>query len=83
MTRKEILQLLYSSGKRPSTLARVLGVSRPAVTQALDGKGSRRIRLKIASTLKLTPSLIWDDAPRSQKILDDDEFYNPHYYEVS
>lgn len=80
MTKQQILEQLYSRNKRPSTLARALGVSRSLMTQALLGHGSQRARLKIAHTICKPPSLIWVDVSRSQMVLDDDLFYHPEFY---
>jgi len=80
MTKAQILELLYSVHKRPSTIAHSLDVSRSVVSQALNGKGSQRVRLKIAKTINKPPSMIWVNAPRSQSVLDDDIFYHMELY---
>jgi len=80
MTSEEILQLLESVDKRPSTLARALNVSRALMSQAVNGGGSREARLKIAKTIGKPPSLIWQNAPRHQVIVDDDAYYHPEFY---
>ena len=80
MTKEQILEILYSLNKKPSTIALSLGVSRSVVSQALLGKGSQRVRLKIAKTIDKPPSMIWVDVPRPQKVLDDDVFYHLELY---
>jgi hypothetical protein len=82
MKREQILTLLSAVGKRPSTLAQSLGVGRSLMTQALDGKGSREARLKIARTLSIPPSGLWGDVvSREQIVVDNDAYFNPEFYE--
>jgi lambda repressor-like predicted transcriptional regulator len=81
MNRQQILTLLEQNGKRPSTLARSLGVTRGLMTQAIDGKGSREARLKIARVLSMPPSAIWGDiVSRQQIVVDNDAYYHPEFY---
>jgi hypothetical protein len=80
MTSEEILQLLASVDKRPSTLARALNVSRGLMSHAINGGGSREARLKIARTIGKPPSLIWHNVSRQQIIVDDDAYYHPEFY---
>lgn len=45
--------------------------SRKSVYDALDGMGSRRIRVAIAKTLGLPPSMLWQDNDTVTKMVDD------------
>jgi lambda repressor-like predicted transcriptional regulator len=47
------------------------GVARTNLYDALKGKGSRRIRVKIAKSIQIPPSLIWQDNHDIKKMIDD------------
>lgn len=84
MTRSEVLYLLYAINKRPSTLARIWGVSRGLVGNSMAGFGSRSVRVKIARLLAMPPSAIWGDvSSREQIVVDNDMYFNPEFYQDS
>lgn len=64
-------QIRQRTGKTLAMYARRLNVSRKTIYAAAEGGGSRRIRLEIARTLEMSPSLLWPEQPKRQKIYDD------------
>lgn len=46
-------------------------VSRTNLYDALKGKGSRRLRVEIAKSVQIPPSLIWRDNHKTKKMIDD------------
>lgn len=67
-------QIRKRTGKTLSMYARHLKVSRKTIYESAGGSGSRRIRLEIARTLEITPSLLWPDLPKRQRIFDDVDY---------
>ena len=59
------------SGKTIAQFARNNNVSRRAVYDAINGNGSRRIRVAIAKTVKIPPSMLWIESDNETKIVDD------------
>jgi len=82
MNRETILTLLHGLGVRPSTIAYILKVDRSVITRAMQGRGTRRARVKIAQKIGLPPSVLWGDvASRSQNLIDNDVYFYPKIYE--
>lgn len=63
--------LRCKTGKPLSMFARRLGVSRKSIYDAASGDGSRRVRVSIAQTLKISPSVIWPKNPKLRNVCDD------------
>ena len=64
-------QLRDKTGEPIATLAKKLHVSRRAIYDALDGVGSRSVRVKIALTLETKPSTLWSTNDRLIRACDD------------
>ncbi len=72
MENQAIIQTLKKkSGKTITCIAKDLHVSRQSIYDAISGKGSRRIRIYIAITIKYKPSTIWTNNNNIIKITDD------------
>lgn len=67
----QIKALLAQSGAKASTLAAEFKVTRSAIYQAIDGGGSRFLRVKMAKKVNLKPSEIWTQNERRSLVVDD------------
>lgn len=72
---KSILGCLKDNDKKVVDIAKHFDVDPNAVYQSIRGKGSRRIRLKIALTIGRKPSALWPDN-NSHTLLVDDALYH-------
>lgn len=69
---KNILkQIRDKSGISITDFAKRQKVSRKCVYDALEGGGVRRIRIAIAKTLELPPSVIWPNNHPCKRVVDD------------
>lgn len=59
MDNSTIIKMLNDNGETVISLAKKLDVTRGAVYQAIDGTGSRRIRIAIAIKLNTKPTDLW------------------------
>lgn len=62
------------SGISITKLAKSWNVSRQSIYDALNGKGSRRLRVEIANIVGQKPSCVYEYTDRKAAILDDYEF---------
>jgi lambda repressor-like predicted transcriptional regulator len=65
------------TGRSLSMYARKLRVSRKSIYDAVRGDGSRRVRVEIARTLGLSPSIIWPDNNERRRVCDDLDYMRP------
>lgn len=71
-SRKSIIELLRAkSGGSIARFAKNNHVSRQSVYEAMAGNGARRIRIEIAKTIGLPPSMLWRDNNNAIKVIDD------------
>ncbi len=72
MNTKSIAQLLRTkSGLSVTRYAKENNVARQSVYEAMRGNGARSIRVKIAQTIEIPPSLIWNENDRITRMIDD------------
>jgi lambda repressor-like predicted transcriptional regulator len=45
--------------------------TRQSVYEAIEGKGSRRIRVEIAKAVEIPPSMLWANNPKTTRTVDD------------
>ncbi len=70
--RKSISELLRAkTGTSIAKFAKNNHTTRQSVYEAMDGRGSRRIRVKIAKAIGIPPSMVWEANNRATKIADD------------
>ncbi len=70
--KKSIIELLRAkSGVSIAKFAKNNHVTRQSIYDAIDGRGARRIRIKIAQTVNIPPSMIWSDNHKTTKLVDD------------
>lgn len=63
--------LRTKTGLKIAQIARNNGVSRKCLYEAINGNGSRRLRVEIAKMLKIPPSLIWKENDTVTRTVDD------------
>ncbi len=69
---KSIAQLIrQKSGLQITQYAAKNGVTRQSIYDAIAGRGARRIRIKIARTVNIPPSMIWSNNHKTIKLVDD------------
>jgi len=69
---KSIAKLLrQKSGCTVTKYAKNNKVTRQSIYDAMSGKGARRIRVQIAKTVEIPPSLIWGENDRITRMIDD------------
>jgi len=66
-----ILKMLRDNDISVMRIAEHFKVNRSAVYQSIDGGGSRKIRVHIATLLNIKPSNLWADSDVKQLYLDD------------
>ena len=64
-------QIRDKSGISITDFAKRQKVSRKSIYDAVTGEGVRRIRVSIAKTLELPPSVIWPNNHAHTRIIDD------------
>lgn len=75
MAKEIIIKLLAERGKTTGHIASQLNVSYNSVYQAMNGGCSRRVRLAIAKTLNMSPSMLWAGEIKPHVLLVDDYEY--------
>jgi lambda repressor-like predicted transcriptional regulator len=56
---KSILERIKDSNDTVRAISKRMNVNRSVVYQSIEGNGSRRIRVEIATVLKTAPSELW------------------------
>ncbi|MDD2801277.1 MAG: hypothetical protein PHE96_07455 [Methylococcales bacterium] len=70
--KKSIIELLRAkSGVSIAKFAKNNHVTRQSIYDAIGGKGARRIRVEIARTVEIPPSMIWSGNHKTIKLVDD------------
>lgn len=66
-----ILEQLKANDIRVGRLAKKLNVTRSTIYQAIDGNGSRSIRVEIANIIGKKPSELWTENDQQSLRMDD------------
>lgn len=70
--KKSITELLRAkTGVSITKFAKNNHVTRQSIYDAITGKGARRIRVEIAKSIAIPPSMIWSDNDRTTRTIDD------------
>lgn len=59
------------TGKTIAQIARQHAVTRKCFYESINGGGSRRIRVIIAKTVQIPPSMLWESNEKDVKVVDD------------
>jgi len=70
--------LRTKTGMNISQIAKKNGISRKCLYEAINGNGSRRLRVEIAKMLKIPPSLIWKNNNTVTRTIDDLHYLGVH-----